>query len=167
MKRSELCPSGHLGYVLLRNNKHEGQTKGKGCFAVGGQVWLGLDIGTRRIGVAKSDGLGITAQPYDVVHRQNKKHDLQTIARMAEKEQASGFVVGLPIRTDGSKGPETDYVEQFAAKLGEHTQLPIKWVDERFTTVIAERALKEQGLKAPQRRHRVDQVAAALILQTF
>lgn len=130
-------------------------------------IWIGLDVGERRIGIAKSDPLGITAQPHSVVVRVGGSQDIEQVVRVAEQNGASGFVVGLPLRTDGSRGPEVEKVEKFAEALSSQCQLPIEWVDERFTTVIAQRALRDQGLKAPARRKRVDQVAAALILQAF
>lgn len=131
------------------------------------KIWIGLDVGERRIGVAKSDPLGITAQPHSYIARSGGAADLRKILAVAEEVAASGFVLGLPLRTDGSYGPEAQKVQRFADSLREVTQLPIEWVDERFTTVMAQRALREQGVKGAASRRRVDQVAAALILQTF
>lgn len=131
------------------------------------EIWLGLDIGERRIGVAKSDMLGVTAQPLSVIERSGLTKDIERLAVLAEQEGATGFVVGLPLRTDGSHGPEVDTVKGVAAELSARTELPIEWIDERFTTVLANRSLREQGVKGPARRQRVDQVAAALILQAF
>lgn len=131
------------------------------------EVWLGLDVGERRIGVAKSDPLGFTAQPHSYVTRSGGATDLRKIIAIAEEVGATGFVLGLPLRTDGSIGPEAQKVQEFADSLREASGLPVEWVDERFTTVQAQRALREQGVKGEARRRRVDQVAAALILQTF
>lgn len=131
------------------------------------EVWIGLDVGTRRIGVAKSDPLGLTAQPHSTVPRTGGTRDIEQIIALAEEEDATGFVLGLPLRTDGSHGPEVQKVLQFAEALRALTPLPVEWVDERFTTVMAQRTLREQGLRGPARRRHVDQVAAALILQTF
>lgn len=134
---------------------------------MGEEIWLGLDVGTRRIGVAKSDPLGLTAQPYSVIPRVGGDADLDRIVAIAEKEDVSGFVLGLPLRTDGSRGPEAEKVMEFADSLRSRMALPVELVDERFTTVIAQRALREQGVKGQTQRSRVDQVAAALILQMF
>lgn len=131
------------------------------------EVWIGLDVGERRIGVAKSDPLGITAQPHSYIKRSGGVKDLEPIVALAEAEHAKGFVLGLPLRTDGSRGPEVETVERFAASLRTLSSLPIEWVDERFTTVIALRSLREQGVKGQAQRSRVDQVAASLILQAF
>lgn len=130
-------------------------------------IWIGLDVGERRIGVAKSDALGITAQPHSVINRVGGTADLEPLVALAREEQAEGFVLGLPMRTDGTHGPEVAKVEQFAEALHARSLLPIQWIDERFTTVLAHHSLREQGVKGTKRRNRVDQVAAALILQTF
>lgn len=130
-------------------------------------VWIGLDVGERRIGIAKSDPLGYTAQPHSCITRVGGIKDLQQIITLSEEEGAAGFVLGLPLRTDGSQGPEVEKVQRFADSLRELSSLPIEWVDERFTTVIAQRALRDQGVKGAAQRRRVDQVAAALILQSF
>lgn len=130
-------------------------------------IWIGLDVGERRIGVAKSDLLGLTAQPYSVVTRSGGVGDIDAVAQIALSEQAVGFVLGRPIRTDGAVGPEVAKVERFAEALQQRCGLSVEWVDERFTTVIAQRSLREQGIKGSAQRKRVDQVAAALILQSF
>lgn len=130
-------------------------------------IWIGLDVGERRIGVAKSDALGLTAQPHSVITRAGGAKDLDQLVFLAEEESAAGFVLGLPLRTDGSHGPEVKKVQQFAEALQARSSLPIQWIDERFTTVLANHSLREQGLSGSKRRTRVDQVAAALILQAF
>lgn len=133
-----------------------------------GEVWLGLDVGERRIGVAKSDPFGWIAQPFQVIVRsESVDEDIARIVALAEEEGAKGIVVGLPLRTDGTRGPEAEQVQQFAEALRTQTDLPIEWVDERFTTVIANRSLQDLGIRGSARTKRVDQVAAALILQTF
>lgn len=131
------------------------------------QPWIGLDVGERRIGIALSDGLGLTAQPHSVLQRRKEEAVLQALVRLAEERNARGFVLGLPRRTGGDEGPEVAKVRQFGRCLHEQSQLPVEWYDERFSTVIAERALQEQGIKGQARRQRVDQVAAAIILQDF
>jgi putative Holliday junction resolvase len=128
---------------------------------------MGLDIGERRIGVAVSDLLGITAQPLEVIHRGENKRVLQEIADLVRKYEVTEFVVGLPVRTTGKEGPESERVKGFISELTDFVGLPVHWVDERFTTTIAEKALMEKGLKTPARRQVVDKVAAALILQSY
>lgn len=129
--------------------------------------WIGLDVGRRRIGVAISDPLGITAQPHSVIERKGLTADLASLVQLSSQCDAQGFVVGLPRRTTGEEGPEVESVRAFAAALQEETGLPVEWYDERFSTVVAERALQEQGVRGQKRRRRIDQVAAAVILQDF
>lgn len=134
---------------------------------IGEQPWIGLDVGERRIGIALSDALGLTAQPHSVLQRRNEEADLEALVRLAEERNVRGFVLGLPRRTGGEEGPEVAKIRKFGQCLHEESQLPVEWYDERFSTVIAERALQEQGIKGKARRQRVDQVAAAIILQDF
>lgn len=129
--------------------------------------WIGLDVGERRIGVAVSDELGWFAQPYSVIERKGLTADVESLVQLAGDCNAQGFVVGLPRRTTGEAGPEVEYVRAFVAALQQQTSLPIEWYDERFSTVVAERALREQGVRGAKRRRRIDQVAAAVILQDF
>lgn len=129
--------------------------------------WIGLDVGERRIGIALSDALGVTAQPHSVLQRRDLKSDLSALVQLAAERNACGFVVGLPRRTGGEEGPEVAKIKEFGRRLQEQSRLPVEWYDERFSTVIAERALQEQGIKGRARRQRVDQVAAAIILQDF
>ncbi len=129
--------------------------------------WIGLDVGERRIGIAVSDSLGLTAQPYSVLQRRNLESDLSALVQLAAERNAHGFVLGLPRRTGGEEGPEVAKIKEFGRLLQQQSQLPVEWYDERFSTVIAERALQEQGIRGRARRQRVDQVAAAIILQDF
>lgn len=131
------------------------------------QPWIGLDVGERRIGIALSDALGLTAQPHSVLERRDIESDLTALVQLAAERNARGFVLGLPRRTGGNEGPEVAKVKAFGRRLHEQSQLPVEWYDERFSTVIAERALQEQGIRGRARRQRVDQVAAAIILQDF
>src|SRR5690606_39751384 len=115
-------------------------------------VWIGLGDGERRIGVAVSDPRGITAQPPSYIARSGGAADVQKILAIAEEVGAIGFVLGLPLRTDGSHGPEAQKVQELADALRAETARPIEWVDERFTPVLAERSRREQGGKGAARR---------------
>lgn len=130
--------------------------------------WMGLDVGRRRIGIALSDPLGVTAQPLEVLRCQGVPHDVRRIAELVLEHDVIEIVVGLPLRTDGTRGPEAEYVEAFKEAL-EHVvpDVPIHLWDERFTTHQAERDLIAQGVRGPRRRQVVDMAAAALILQSF
>jgi putative holliday junction resolvase len=129
---------------------------------------LGLDIGTRRIGVALSDSAGTLATPYEVVTRSgDRERDHRRIAALADEAGADIVVVGLPLSLDGSVGPAArtvlDEVDELRARLG----LPVVVWDERLSTVEAERSLRAVGVKGKARRRVVDQVAATVILQAW
>lgn len=129
---------------------------------------MGLDVGRRRIGVALSDLLGLTAQPYEVWRSQGRAEDVRHFADLCDEKEVHEVVVGYPLRTDGTVGPEAEYVNDFKDALQkEIPDRPIHLWDERFTTHEAERALMAQGLNGRRRRQVVDMAAAALILQSF
>lgn len=130
--------------------------------------FLGLDIGTRRIGVAVSDELGLTAQPVLTLERKrNRREDLRSLARLARKFNVAGIVVGNPLRLSGEESAQTVKTQTFASELGELTGLPIHLWDERLTTHEAHRLLYQAGHARQLHRRVVDQVAATLILQSF
>jgi putative pre-16S rRNA nuclease len=130
--------------------------------------YLGLDVGSKRIGVAVSDELGLTAQPVlTLERRRNPRDDLRSLARLTRRFGVSGLVVGHPLHLSGDRSPRAARVEGFAAKLGEFTGLPVTLWDERLTTREAHRILYEAGHERQQHRSVVDQVAATLILQSF
>lgn len=130
--------------------------------------YLALDIGAKRIGVAVSDELGLTAQPVlTLQRRRNPREDLRSLARLCRRYAVSGIVVGNPLTLDGGISPQTTKVQTFASELGEMTSLPIQLWDERLTTHEAHQLLYEAGKPRQQHRRVIDQVAATLILQTF
>jgi len=129
---------------------------------------VGLDLGTRRIGVATSDPAGILASPYEVVERgRSRADDHRRIAAIVEETGAERVVVGLPLSLDGSTGRAArtvlDEVEELRAAL----PVPVEVYDERFTTVTAHQNLMERKMKADARRRVVDKVAAAVLLQAW
>lgn len=127
---------------------------------------LGLDVGDKRIGVALSDAMHMISSPHSVYTRIGYGPDARHFAELAKKAGADLLVLGLPLNMDGSKGFQAEKVEAFAEKLKE-AGLTVEFIDERLTTVSAERALLEGGLSRQERRGTVDAVAAALILQSF
>ncbi len=130
--------------------------------------YLGLDIGNRRIGVAVSDELGLTAQPVlTLERRRNVREDLRSIGRLARKYGVAGIVVGNPVHLSGVSSKQTAKTQSFAAELGELTGLPIHLWDERLTTREAHQILYEAGHARQEHRRVVDQVAATLILRDF
>ena len=130
--------------------------------------FLALDVGSKRIGVAVSDELGLTAQPVLTLERRpNPREDMRSLARLCRRFEVSGIVVGNPLALSGELSAQAARVQRFAADLGELTGLPIHLWDERLTTHEAHELLYASG-RARQSHHRVvDQVAATLILQSF
>jgi putative Holliday junction resolvase len=128
---------------------------------------LGLDIGDRRIGVAISDPLGITAAGIECIERKNMQTDLYAVKNIAERHGAVEIVVGLPQNMDGSIGEQAEKVKSFARKLARVSGLPVVYEDERLTTISAIRTLTLQGVKTGHRKDLVDMQSAAIILQKF
>jgi len=127
---------------------------------------LGLDVGSKTIGVAVSDELGLLAHPRLTIARRGMRADVEQVARLAAAEQAERVVVGLPLTLDGEVGLRAKrvllLVEALRAAL---PAIPVETWDERFSTAAAERALREQGLPRARKNAIVDQNAAAFILQ--
>ena len=138
------------------------------------QPWLGLDLGTRRIGVALSNALGI-AQPLLTIERTQPRRDQRSILRLARRHSCVGIVVGNPLHLSGDVSPQTERVHRFVHELKAliaespaHPALPIHLWDERLSTAEAHAALQAAGhdpAHRDTRRHKVDQLAAAIILQ--
>ncbi|MDP1917758.1 MAG: Holliday junction resolvase RuvX [Myxococcales bacterium] len=126
---------------------------------------MGLDVGTKTVGVAVADELGFTAQPITVVRRSNLKADLAELIRLAADRSVDRFVLGLPLNMDGSEGPRALATRKFGDALAKASSLLIIYQDERLTTVAAERSLLEADVSRQKRREVIDQVAASLILQ--
>lgn len=126
---------------------------------------MGLDVGTKTVGVAVADELGLTAQPITVIRRSSLKVDLKEIVRLANDRAVDRFVVGLPLNMDGSEGPRAQATRKFGDALAQAAQRPVIYQDERLTTVAAERSLLEADVSRARRREVIDQVAASLILQ--
>lgn len=130
--------------------------------------YLALDVGNRRIGVAVSDELGLTAQPVLTLERRSsRREDLRSLARLCRRFGVAGIVVGNPVHLSGEISPQAAKTQAFAAKLGALTGLPIHLWDERLTTEEAHRILYEAGHARQEHRRVVDQIAATLILQSF
>lgn len=129
---------------------------------------LGLDLGSRRIGVAVSDSAGTVATPVDVVVRSgDRRRDHRVIAGLVREWEAEIVVVGLPYSLSGDLGPAARAALAEARELGATVGVPVETYDERLTTVTAERSLMEQRMTADARRRVVDKVAAAVLLQSW
>lgn len=128
---------------------------------------LGLDVGARTVGVAVSDPLGLTAQPVEVIRYRSWQEAEERLEVLARRYGAQRIVVGYPRRTDGTVGPEAQWVRKKAARLQARLGLPCDLWDERLTTAAAERALLEADVSRRRRRQVIDQTAAALMLQSY
>ena len=127
---------------------------------------VALDVGDRRIGIAVSDPLGITAQPIETYTRVGYGPDTRRIEQLAQQYVTNRILCGLPLNMDGTQGFQTQKVREFAAKL-EEAGLTVEFYDERMTTVLAEDALLEADMRRENRKKKVDLVAAVMILQSY
>lgn len=128
---------------------------------------MGLDVGERRIGVAIADELGAIASPLTTIARGNG--DLDRLHALARERDVSRVIVGMPTGMSGREGPQAAAVRAFAMELEVRLEpeIVVDFWDERLTTTVAERMLKERGVKQRQRREQVDAMAAAVILQGY
>jgi len=126
---------------------------------------LGLDVGARRIGLAVTDPLGITAQGLETLQRKNKKQDFAYLNRVLREYGVKEIVVGLPLRMSGEEGAQSEKIRIFAEQLGKRFGLPVHLWDERLTSAEANRFLRNSELSIEKRAKAVDRMAAVLILQ--
>jgi putative holliday junction resolvase len=128
---------------------------------------LALDVGSKRIGVAVSDPLGITAQGLETIQRQNKRRDLEALAALLKQYDVREIVVGLPLRLSGAEGTQSEKMRRFASDLEAHFGITVHLWDERWTSTEANRLLREAELSIEKRGKAVDRMAAVLILQSW
>ena len=129
---------------------------------------LGLDVGDVKIGVAVCDSLEFAAFPVGLVRRVGSlKRDVAAIASLAAEQEAEGIVVGLPLSLNGEAGPQAQKTQGFAKALANVLPLPVILWDESLSSVEAEELLIAQGMSRAKRRDRIDQTAAALILESY
>jgi len=128
---------------------------------------LALDFGSKNIGLAISDELGLTAQGLPTLRRSNKRNDLDHLRRVIRQFGVSELVLGLPLRMSGAEGVQAERVREFAEELRRKFKLPVHLFDERLTSVEANRVLRESEMSIQRRAEVVDQLAAVLILQSF
>src|SRR5258708_5778713 len=133
---------------------------------------LALDLGKKRIGLALSDPLGLTAQGLPTLERINLRRDLDALERLVVEREVGLILMGYPLHMSGREGRQAEYTRDFAGRLGERTGLEVRFWDERLTTVAANRVLREGGIGGDRRgraAHRlvVDKIAAQILLQSF
>lgn len=128
---------------------------------------LALDVGKKRIGLAVSDELGITAQGIPTLQRTRIRDDLNKLRDVAVQWQVRMLVIGNPLHMKGTESRQSEYTKEFAGRLAEHLGLPVVFWDERLTSVEAERVLREGGASLDERKRAVDRLAAVLLLESF
>ncbi|PYV70251.1 MAG: Holliday junction resolvase RuvX [Acidobacteria bacterium] len=128
---------------------------------------MGLDVGSKRIGLAVSDPLGITAQGLETIRRQNKRLDFEELGKIIRQYSVSEIVVGYPLRLSGAEGTQSEKMQRFAEDLRKKFGLPVHLWDERLTSSQANRLLREMELSIQKRAGAVDRMAAVLILQNW
>ena len=131
---------------------------------------MGLDFGSKTVGVAVSDPLFLTAQGVEIIRRKEENKLRQTLARIEElivEYEVEKIVLGLPKNMNASEGVRVELTEEFKEKLERRTGLPVVFWDERLTTVAADKAMMEAGIRRENRKDYVDMIAASLILQGY
>ncbi len=128
---------------------------------------LALDLGKRRIGLALSDAMGITAQGLPTLQRTNIREDLAALASLAEEREVGLLLMGYPLHMSGREGRQAEYTREFGERLAARTGLPIRYWDERLTTVEAQRVLKSSGISIAKRASAVDQLSAQILLASY
>lgn len=128
---------------------------------------MGLDVGTKTIGVAVSDPMGLIAQGIKVIRRHTWAEDITELKQVVEDYRVEEILIGLPRRTTGALGPEAEKIQAEGDKIGEALGLPVIYWDEWFSTVSAEQILLEADVSRKRRRQVIDGIAAAIILQNY
>ena len=128
---------------------------------------LALDLGTKRIGLAVSDELGITAQGLDTLVRRNKRTDLAAIARLIREKNVGLILLGNPLHMNGDAGRQAQWAGEFAEELRAYTGIEVRLWDERLTSREASRVLRGSGIATDKRAAAVDRLSAVILLQSF
>ena len=129
--------------------------------------YLCLDLGRKRIGVAVSDETGLIASPVGAIQVGDRAQVFKQVLRHIEDQAAGKLIIGLPLHMNGDEGIEAGRAREFARQLSRLTKIPIDFMDERLTSVEADRLMQEAGVKREKRKANIDARAAAIILQTY
>lgn len=128
---------------------------------------LALDLGKKRIGLAVSDELGITAQGLPTLERRNKRVDYAALVSLVREKNIGRIILGLPLRMSGVEGTQADWVRTFAAEFQAYVDVPIELRDERWTSKQAERVLMGSGVRSGDRKPAIDRISAVILLQDY
>lgn len=128
---------------------------------------LALDLGKKRIGLALSDELGLTAQGLKTLEREGRRDDIETLRKLAVESRVELFLIGDPIHMSGAPSRQGEYTREFARELEYKTGLPVKFWDERWTSREAERTLRGSGIAHGERKPAIDRLSAVILLQSY
>jgi putative holliday junction resolvase len=128
---------------------------------------LALDLGKRRIGLALSDELGVTAQGLETLERTNIRTDLARLSELVSQRKVTTILIGNPLHMSGHEGRQAMHAREFGARLQAATGLPVEFWDERLTTVEAQRVLRQSGISIEKRAKAVDRLAAVILLESY
>jgi putative Holliday junction resolvase len=128
---------------------------------------LALDLGKKRIGLALSDELGVTAQGLETLQRTNIREDLARISQLVAQKHVSLILIGNPLHMSGREGRQVEYARDFGARLHAASGVAVEYWDERLTTVAAQRVLRESGISIEKRAKAVDRLAAVILLESY
>jgi putative Holliday junction resolvase len=131
------------------------------------QPILALDVGKKRIGLAVSDPLGVTAVGLPTLHRTRIREDLAHLKAVAQDRSVNRLLIGRPLHMSGDESRQSEYTREFAERLAEHLRLPVVYWDERLTTAQANRLMRDSGASLAQRKKAVDQMSAILLLESY
>lgn len=140
--------------------------EGENVLTPAGRV-LALDVGRKRIGLAISDELGITAQGLPTLERVRIREDLARLDELARERRVCQFVLGYPLHMSGRESRQSEYVKEFGERLQAYSGIPVEYWDERLTSVEAGRVLRDSGIGIEKRARAVDRLSAVLILESY
>jgi putative Holliday junction resolvase len=128
---------------------------------------LAVDFGKKRIGLAVSDALGVTAQGLETLQRTRFREDIAALADLISNRGVTLVLMGNPLHMSGAESRQSEQAREFAAKLAERSGVPVKFWDERLTTVQAQRVLRESGISSRKRAQSVDRLSAVILLESY
>ena len=128
---------------------------------------LALDFGKKRIGLAVSDELGLTAQGLDTLHRTRVRDDIEALASLVNQYSVSQVLIGMPLHMSGDESRQSAHTREFAERLQRRTGLTVEYWDERWTSVQAQRMLRDSGVKVDRKDGTVDRISAVILLESY
>jgi putative holliday junction resolvase len=168
MARARISRSVRLSKLRIIQDDTQGAKRGEYNRIVNkvGRI-LALDVGKKRIGLALSDELGLTAQGLKTMEREGRRDDIETLRRLVLESGVELILIGDPIHMSGEASRQSAYTREFARELEYKTGLPVKFWDERWTSREAERTLRGSGIAHNERKPAIDRLSAVILLQSY